>query len=1101
VEAQRIRHLLMAFLALTLAELSNLAQAETLFYESRIFARETGAPQVVTDSFTMEDVAGDFTLVVANGDMATGDDRVSSAVVTLNGVEIVGANDFNKKIGVIERPVTLLPTNSLTVTVKGKPGTYLKVSVVGELWNRRPIAAAGADSNTVIALPVVLDGSASFDPDGDIITFHWTLLSAPAGSDSAMADASRPDPRFTPDVAGEYGFELIAHDGQVDSEPDTVTVTAFDNVAPPNARAGNDQHVLTGAPVLLDGSQSTDPNDLPLSFAWSFFDVPSGSTVTNESIALSDNTAHAQFVPDVSGTYLVRLGVDNGALYASDSLQVFASEANVPPTSDAGPDEAVRVGEVVTLDGSGSLDPDGGQQALSYSWSLQARPSGSLVSNADIADSDQPLAHFTPDVEGAYVARLQVDDGEFQDGDNTLAVADDTAPSLAITAPEDGAIVDSSQPTITAEFDDEGSGIAIDSFQLLVNGTDVTADAVVNERTASYSPQFDLPGGDNEVTARVSDKAGNSAEATNHFSISVFRAIADCGPTLGTAPHRVTYRSRGEFTGGSIVRYRWDLNGDGTYDTNDSVPRDYTYTFNSPGTYNAVLEVQNNLGAIATDVCTITVQRQPPTATATASPSNGPVPLEITLICQGQSKNGAIVLWEWDFNGNGTYDYSSDANGTVTHTYETVGDFAARCRVTDAAGLTGISGEINTTVRPRPAGSPSVTATASPTAGAAALTVNFDASVITNATIVLYQWDFDGDATYDYSSATSAAVSHTYSAGGTFAATVQVTDNAGLTSLDSIAIAVDVSASLSIPDDTFLPGAGETATIRTVLTGTVQVHVRIRDRRGVDVRTLVDETRAAGTYNDAWDGRNDAGELLPDGDYYAILEYQDAGGTHQVDLTYSTGGYRYSPTRSRLTSRFSPYENDPLPITFTVPSSQGASEVLAFVGLYRTDTRVVTLLDREPFGVGTYTIYWDGLLPDGSFAVPPPGDTFLFGIWGYRLPDNAIYLSSAPTISGFSVGPTQYSPARDGSRPLRITFDLNKDADMVLSVQNLTTGRVVFADRFLGFTAGASKVLEWDGLDGEGYLPDKGQYRLALTAIDASGSTSLTRYMLLRVFY
>ena len=65
----------------------------------------------------------------------------------------------------------------------------------------------------------------------------------------------------------------------------------------------------------------------------------------------------------------------------------------------------------------------------------------------------------------------------------------------------------------------------------------------------------------------------------------------------------------------------------------------------------------------------------------------------------------------------------------------------------------------------------------------------------------------------------------------------------------------------------------------------------------------------------------------------------------------------------------------------------------------------------------------------------------------------------------------------------------------------MTTGGVVFNGRFRGFTAGAGKVLSWDGRNSSGLLPDKGEYRLALTAIDGSGSTSLTRYLLIRVFY
>jgi len=936
-----------------------------------------------------------------------------------------------------------------------------------------PIADAGADSNALTGTEVKLDGSASYDPGGSMLTFDWTTADVPAGSSTVLHNPDRPDPSFVPDVEGDYVFALTVDNGQAASVPDQVTVSATHFDAPPNADAGRDQEVPSGASVTLNGTGSDDPNGLPLTYSWSFAGVPGTSTLADVDITNRDS-AEAGFVPDVLGTYSLDLVVHNGNRSDTDGVSVSVLETNVPPVADAGADFSVKPGEEATLDGSLSRDPDSGPAPITYQWSLVARPSASNAADADIAAADRPVARFTPDVEGNYIARIDVDDGEYQDGDNTSIFTDGTPPTISITSPAEGSTVETTKPTITVQFSDDGTGIDIDSFQLLLNGADVTGATTISDDGARYTPLADLPGGDNAITARVADHVGNLGEDTNTFNISVFHASADCGPTTGTAPHTVTYRSRGQFTGGSIVRYRWDRDGDGSYDTSDSVPRDYTHTFDSPGTYNAVLEVLNNFGKTATNVCKITVGQKGPTVTATAAPSNGPVPLAVTLSCQGQSPNGSIVRWEWDFDGDGSYDYSSDANGTTTHTYGTVGEFAARCRVTDAAGLTGVSGEINTKVRPRPPGSPSVTATASPTSGTAPLTVAFDGSVTGGGTSVRYEWDFDGDGTYDHSSATSAVTNYTYQAAGVFAATLRVTDAAGLTSLDSIAITVTVTASLSIPDDTFRPDAGEAATIRTTLTGTVPTRVRIRDNVGSEVRTLVDETRAAGTYNDHWDGRDDAGDLLPDGDYYAILEYDSGGKTERIDLTDSTGGSRYNPSRDRLPSRFDPYENDSLPITFRVPSNRGASGVLAFVGLFNTDTRLITLLDRKPFGVGTHTIYWDGLLPDGSFAVPPPGDSFLFGIWGYTLPDNAIYLSSAPTISNFSVQPTLNSPTRDGSRPFRITFDLDQDADLELLIVNLATGSVVFTKRFPGITAGTGQTLAWDGLTSNGFLPDKG---------------------------
>ncbi|VFM97684.1 MAG: PKD repeat-containing protein [Candidatus Kentron sp. G] len=676
------------------------------------------------------------------------------------------------------------------------------------------------------------------------------------------------------------------------------------------------------------------------------------------------------------------------------------------------------------------------------------------------------------------------------------------APNIEFLTPTDGSIVESNQVTFSVSYAEGESALDLTTFQLISNGSDVTGQTNITDGGATFDTT--LSSGEYTASAAIADITGLSSSRTIDFTVqaSVFQAIAECGPTSGSAPLTVSFRSKGEFTEGSIVAYRWDFDGDGSYDTGyDSVATDYSRTFSQSGTFDAVLEVQNNLGELATDICHIDVTDVPPEVITNATPSNGPIQLVVDFSCTSDDANDDITLYEWDFDGDGNYDYSSTTSGGTSYTYDEVGTYAAQCRLTEASGLTAVSDNIDTITSPRPEGSPTVAATASPTTGTAPVTVNFDGAVTGGSTIILYEWDFDGDGVYDATSGTSPEASYNYEAAGLFAATLRVTDDAGLSSQDTIAIDIGANASLSISDDTFQPEYGETAAVQTTLSGTVPVRVLILDDSYNLVRTLVDTTRDAGTYDDYWDGADDDGNLLPDGVYYAVLEYEVAGQTEQIDLTYTTGGSEYNPTRNSFPSSFSPYENDPLDIEFTVPDSQGASEILAFVGLFNTDTRVVTLVNREPFGVGTHTIYWDGLLSDGSFATAPSGDTFLFGIWGYPLPDNAIYLSSAPVISDFSVQPTLFSPARDGSRLLTIQFDLSKDATLELAVENLATGALMFQGEYPGYTAGSNQTLDWDGLNDTGILPDKGEYRLGLTARDSSGSTSLTRYMLIKVFY
>jgi hypothetical protein len=121
----------------------------------------------------------------------------------------------------------------------------------------------------------------------------------------------------------------------------------------PVAEAGPNQTVLKGASVNLDGRASFDPNGGPLSFDWEMVSRPAGSGA-----ALANAlTSTPSFVADVLGTYTIRLTVGDGLLTAQDTVEVFS--VNGIPTADAGAHQTVNIGDTVTLDGSGSLDPDG----------------------------------------------------------------------------------------------------------------------------------------------------------------------------------------------------------------------------------------------------------------------------------------------------------------------------------------------------------------------------------------------------------------------------------------------------------------------------------------------------------------------------------------------------------------------------------------------------------------------------------------------------------------------------------------------------------------------------------------------------------------------
>jgi hypothetical protein len=96
------------------------------------YARGTGAPVTVTNTFTLLNPATQYTLKAFNGGLQNDKaELVSHSVVYLNGVQVVGPANF--KQGVAKVSVTIFPglTNTLSVQVRGKPGGVLAIQVIG----------------------------------------------------------------------------------------------------------------------------------------------------------------------------------------------------------------------------------------------------------------------------------------------------------------------------------------------------------------------------------------------------------------------------------------------------------------------------------------------------------------------------------------------------------------------------------------------------------------------------------------------------------------------------------------------------------------------------------------------------------------------------------------------------------------------------------------------------------------------------------------------------------------------------------------------------------------------------------------------------------
>ena len=336
--------------------------------------------------------------------------------------------------------------------------------------NGPPVADAGPN---IIAGPrdtVNPDGSGSYDPDDDVLSYFWEVISAPGGlcaegegEGEGMYEGSYdltkgdgPPPCFINDKGfsegevegfcegeffeGEYECPACSYflDNETSVSPDfnafcvgeyvlRLTVTTIDGTDtdemtvtfsfndPPIADAGDDQSVASG-PVTLDGRESSDPNDDPLTYVWRIISQPSCKAKGGGANIVDYDEAVATLNPVCDGTYVLSLTVDDGEFSDTDEITVVvdSGETNTPPLADAGaydticfivPNKAHIQSQL--LDGSGSSDGD--SDPITYLWSLISAPVGSnaYLSNANTVT---PTLEYI-DEQGSYVVQLIVNDG------------------------------------------------------------------------------------------------------------------------------------------------------------------------------------------------------------------------------------------------------------------------------------------------------------------------------------------------------------------------------------------------------------------------------------------------------------------------------------------------------------------------------------------------------------------------------------------------------------------------------------------------------------------------------------------------------------------
>ncbi|WP_121823627.1 PKD domain-containing protein [Halostella salina] len=456
-----------------------------------------------------------------------------------------------------------------------------------------------------------------------------------------------------------------------------------------------------------------------------------------------------------------------------DDVTLTTGDGGGPTASFTFSPSDPETNETVQFDASGSEDPDGSIER--YEWDF----TGDGTFNV----TGQTVDHrFTDDVDYDVTLRVTDDAGNRDTVTKTVPVSgSNSAPDAAFTySPSDPAVGDEVTFDAGPSADPDGT---IQSYNW-----DLNADGTADVQGEVVSETYDSAG-EYTVTLAVEDDAGSHDTVQRTVSVGEGNAspTADftVSPDAPAVGEQVTLdASAASDPDGSIASYEWDVDGDGSVETQGQA---VGVAYDESGTYTVTLEVRDDDGATDTARRTIGVETSntPPSAAFEYTPGDPAVGETVTLDASGSSDpDGSVVSYEWDVDGDGSYERSGR---TVDYAFESAGDHPVTLRVTDDAGATD---EVTDTVPVVELEGPEPSFTISnpePMLGEA-VTLDASGSSDPDGTVRAYEWDVDGDGEYEKR---GVEVTHRFESTDATQVSLRVTDGDGLqgTSRQNVAVA------------------------------------------------------------------------------------------------------------------------------------------------------------------------------------------------------------------------------------------------------------------------------------------------------------------------
>lgn len=318
---------------------------DQLIFGPQQYLRTTGPPNEYTNTVTVPaSVGAPFQLHIVNG-QANGQNRISSAWVKINGVQVAGPSDFGQNVAVVDKTITLnAGSNTPYVKVASAPGSYLTISVFGTQTLPTPTSLAPNPLNLTIGATGTLTATLSPSPTQagtlTVASSQPVAATVPASVAFAIGQTSVPMPVTAVGVGvGSTQVTVSLNSGSASSTVQvTPTAPTLTSLAPQTLTIT--QGATSPLTVTISAAQSTPTTVSVASSASGIASVPGTVTVlagqTTVPIPVAANTpGQAQITASLNGTSAASMVTVTPALPTVVSL--------LPPTNP------VQLGATITL--------------------------------------------------------------------------------------------------------------------------------------------------------------------------------------------------------------------------------------------------------------------------------------------------------------------------------------------------------------------------------------------------------------------------------------------------------------------------------------------------------------------------------------------------------------------------------------------------------------------------------------------------------------------------------------------------------------------------------------------------------------------------------